>query len=83
MHEGEIPTDERFVGRLVAQARAKSGAEVHLSRFQDITYAEVFDAVGACVSLLHVPRVDLPDVFKRLARGMKPGGVWYASFKCG
>lgn len=68
---------------MVAQARARSGLEVHQMRFQGVTWDEEFDGVWACASLLHVPRVDLPDAFKRLARALKPGGVWYVSFKYG
>lgn len=68
---------------MIAQARARSGAEVHQLRFQDVAFDGEFDAVWACASLLHVPRAELPDVFKRLAWAMKPGGVWYLSFKYG
>ncbi len=42
-----------------------------------------FDGIWACASLLHVPLADLPDVFQRLDRALKPGGVLYASWKSG
>lgn len=42
-----------------------------------------FDGIWCCASLLHVPAAELPDVMRRLADALKPGGVWYVSFKYG
>ncbi|ELN2734835.1 hypothetical protein RZA61_000180 [Pluralibacter gergoviae] len=36
-----------------------------------------------CASLLHVPASGLPEAMHRLAAALKPGGVWYLSFKYG
>ncbi|MDZ7811008.1 MAG: class I SAM-dependent methyltransferase [Arhodomonas sp.] len=59
------------------------GQPVEIMRFQDVAWAERFDGIWACASLLHVPRPELPDVFQRLTRALKPGGVLYISFKYG
>ena len=40
-------------------------------------------ASGQNASLLHVPRVELPDCILRLTRSLKPGGLMYMSFKHG
>jgi SAM-dependent methyltransferase len=68
---------------LAALATQHCGLPVAVRRFQDIDWQSRFDGVWACASLLHVPRDALPDVLRRLARTLKPGGVLYASFKYG
>ncbi|MDE0451120.1 MAG: class I SAM-dependent methyltransferase [Gammaproteobacteria bacterium] len=52
-------------------------------RFQELDEIEEYDGVWASASLLHVPRVELPDCVSRLIRALKPGGVMYMSFKHG
>lgn len=63
---------ERYLGQPVAHMR-----------FQDVPWEGEFDGIWACASLLHVPKNELPQVFGRLGRALKPGGVLYASFKLG
>jgi len=46
-------------------------------------YAEQFDGIWACASLLHVPAAEMDEVFARFGRALRPGGVWYLSFKLG
>lgn len=55
---------------------------LHLS-FYDMDFSEVFDAVWASASLLHVPRGDIKDVINRMLKALKPGGIFYMSFKHG
>lgn len=69
--------------RLAELASAHCGLAVDVRRFQEIDWEERFDGIWACASLLHVPLAELPEVFRRLARALKPGGVLYASFKYG
>jgi SAM-dependent methyltransferase len=68
---------------MAALASEHCGLSVAVRRFQDVDWQGRFDGVWACVSLLHVPRAELPDVLRRLALALKPGGVLYASFKHG
>ena len=68
---------------MVRLAREASGEEVlHLS-FQDINWDGEFDGVWACASLLHVPEAELPEVFRRISRALRLGGLLYCSFKYG
>jgi SAM-dependent methyltransferase len=60
-----------------------TGQMTRFLRFEDMDYVDEFDGIWACASLLHVSRVDLPDVFRRLERALKKGGLLYASFKVG
>lgn len=42
-----------------------------------------FDAIWACASLLHVPRVELEGILKKIRAALKPQGILYLSFKYG
>ena len=68
---------------MVELAREHTGLPVQLMTFADVDWKEEFDGIWCCASLLHVPSVELPDVMRRLADALKPGGVWYVSFKYG
>jgi SAM-dependent methyltransferase len=64
-------------------ATTRLGQSVEVRRFQDLDYEQELDAIWACASLLHVPRRELDDVFRRCTRALRPGGTWYISFKLG
>lgn len=68
---------------MVARATALSGLPVQCLRFEQLTAVEQYDGIWCCASLLHVPADELPEVMAILARALKPGGVWYLSFKLG
>ena len=68
---------------MVELAREHTGLPVQLMTFADVEWKEEFDGIWCCASLLHVPAVELPGVMRRLADALKPGGVWYVSFKYG
>jgi hypothetical protein len=51
--------------------------------FSDVDWKEEFDGIWCCASLLHVPAAELPGVMQKLTGALKPGGVWYVSFKYG
>ena len=60
-----------------------TGVPTRQLRFQEFDETEQYNGVWASASLLHVPRVELPDCLSRLIRSLKPGGVMYMSFKHG
>jgi len=66
---------------MVRAATELTGLPVRLLRFQEMDHHEQFDGIWASASLLHVPRSELNDVFIRLHRALKRGGILYASFK--
>ena len=68
---------------LVTLARHLTGLPVQQTTFADVSETERYDGIWCCASLLHVPRAALPDVMRKLANALKPGGVWYVSFKYG
>ena len=68
---------------LAERAERLIGRPVEVMRFQELTAVEQYDGIWCCASLLHVPEKELPEVMARLAKALKPGGVWYVSFKYG
>lgn len=68
---------------LAERAERLIGRPVEVMRFQELTAVEQYDGIWCCASLLHVPEKELPEVMARLANALKPGGVWYVSFKYG
>ncbi|MBV9045806.1 MAG: class I SAM-dependent methyltransferase [Alphaproteobacteria bacterium] len=68
---------------MVRRASEHTGLTVQHKRFDQVDWRNAFDGIWSCASLLHVQRADLPDAMARLVRALKPGGVWYMSFKYG
>lgn len=68
---------------MVDKARALTGLEVQLKCFDQLEYSERYDGIWTCASLLHVPKSELLESMKALARSLKQGGFWYLSFKYG
>lgn len=68
---------------MVALARQHTGLPVQLMSFSEIDCKAQYDGIWCCASLLHVPSSELPAVMQKLADALKPGGVWYVSFKYG
>ncbi len=60
-----------------------TGQEVKQLFFQDLSEVEAYDGIWACSSILHLPYADLKDVFQKMIRAVKCGGVIYTSFKYG
>lgn len=68
---------------MVGLARQHTGLPVQLMSFSEIDGKAQYDGIWCCASLLHVPSSELPAVMQKLADALKPGGVWYVSFKYG
>lgn len=68
---------------LAAQAAKRLGRPVSVLLFEDLTAETAYDGVWANACLLHVPRRGLPGILARVHRALRPGGVFYASFKAG
>ena len=66
--------------KLVAK---QTGLDVQQKRFEEIESVNHYDGIWCCASLLHVPLLDLPKIMLKLARSLKPCGIWYVSFKHG
>lgn len=68
---------------MVRLATESLGENVFQMRFRDMAFSKEFDGVWACASLLHVPYDELRSVMEKVHASIKPGGIFYASFKYG
>ena len=68
---------------MAAEASRRLGRPVGTLLFHDLDAVEAYDGVWANACLLHVPRNELAQILKRIWRALKPGGIFYASFKAG
>lgn len=64
-------------------ASSYTGIPVRHMYFQDLEAVSRYGGIWACSSILHVPKKDLPEIFRRMERALVPGGVLYVSFKYG
>jgi len=76
-----IPTDGS--PELARQAELRLGRPVGVLLFEDLDDVATYDGVWAHACLLHAPRPALPGIIDRIHRAIRPGGVFYASFKAG
>ena len=64
-------------------ASVYTGIPVKQMLFQELEETEKYDGIWACASILHLRREELPKVFRKMYRALKPGGILYVSFKYG
>ncbi|KQU75378.1 SAM-dependent methyltransferase [Aminobacter sp. DSM 101952] len=76
-----MPTDG--TPEIAAAAAKRLRRPVKVLLFEDIDDQDSYDGVWANACLLHVPRPQLPSIVRRVHAALKPGGVFYASFKAG
>lgn len=76
-----MPTDGS--PELARQAELRLGRSVGVLLFEDLDEVAAYDGVWAHASLLHAPRPALPGIIDRIHRALRPGGIFYASFKAG
>ncbi len=60
-----------------------TGISVRQMLFRDLNEYYKYDGIWACASILHVPKVELPEVFRRMVLALKMDGIIYTSFKYG
>lgn len=76
-----VPTDGS--PELAQQATQRLGREVRVLLFEDLDESAAYDGVWAHACLLHAPRPALPGIIDRIHAALRPGGMFYASFKAG
>ncbi len=76
-----VPTDG--TPEMTGEASKRLGIPVAVLRFEDIDMVATFDGVWANACLLHVPRAELGGILAKIHTALRPGGVFYASFKAG
>ena len=69
--------------KLCRIAREFTGIQVRQMLFQELQEKEKYDGIWACASVLHVPKIELADIFRKMCNAVKVGGIIYTSFKYG
>lgn len=64
-------------------ASETTGTTVRQMMFDELDEVDAFDGIWACASILHLPKAELRDVFKKMVRATKSGGYIYVSFRHG
>lgn len=83
MDAGYIVTASNASVAMCAAASELMGRDVLNDGFAELKAESAFDGIWANASLLHVPRIELPEVFEIAADALRPKGIFYASFKLG
>ena len=60
-----------------------AGIPVKCMLFQNLSEVEKYHGIWACSSILHLPQMELHEVFRRMMIALKPDGYLYTSFKYG
>lgn len=68
---------------LAREAEQRLGRPVQILLFEDIAMEAAYDGIWANACLLHTPRAALPGIVGRIRAALRPGGVFYASYKAG
>ncbi|MGN7294612.1 class I SAM-dependent methyltransferase [Rhizobium sp. SAFR-030] len=76
-----VPTDG--TQEMAEEAARRLGVDVPVLRFADIEAVGTFGGIWANACLLHVPRPELAGILARIHRALRPGGIFYASYKAG
>ena len=57
--------------------------EVEHMKFDDLEDVNVYDAIWACSSILHIEQEKLPNILERMIKALKQNGIIYTAFKKG
>ena len=60
-----------------------TGIPIKQMLFEDLDAVEEYDGIWACASILHVAKVQLPEILQKMTMATKKGGIIYTSFKYG
>ena len=59
------------------------GLDIRLAPFDALAAKAEYDAIYANFSLLHAPKSEMPDHLSRIAKALKPGGLFHIGLKTG
>ncbi len=69
--------------KLCELASDNVGITVRKMLFSELDECDKYDGIWACASILHLSRMELKRVFRKMLRAVKTGGYIYTSFKYG
>ncbi len=83
LQQGYQLTAIDFSPTLAAIAEKKLAHPVKIKPFSEIQEKNLYDGIWANASLLHSPKGQIREIFKRLLDALKNGGLFFMSFKFG
>lgn len=63
--------------------RESFGLDIQVREFESLDAVQTYDGIFANFSLLHAPKSQMPGHLERIARALKPGGVFHIGMKTG
>ncbi len=64
-------------------AEVHTGLDVLQMTYEEMEFDGAFDGVWAYQSLIHIPKEELPGIFKRIAKALEEDGIFFLSMKLG
>ncbi|MCI8949300.1 MAG: methyltransferase domain-containing protein [Lachnospiraceae bacterium] len=64
-------------------AEVHTGLDVLQMTYEEMEFDGAFDGVWAYQSLIHIPKEELPGIFKRVAKALEEDGIFFLSMKLG
>ena len=65
------------------EASRYTGIKIKQMLFEEFNDQNIYDAIWACASILHLSKNDLFHVFHKMNKALKENGIIYTSFKYG
>ncbi len=83
LDHGHQVTAVDAVTEIAEYAEKILGRTVRVMKAEELDEEGRYDGIWACASLVHIPKSRMALIFSRILNGLKPGGIWYMSFKKG
>jgi predicted TPR repeat methyltransferase len=64
-------------------AQIHTGLDVLQMTYEEMEFDGAFDGVWAYNSLIHIPKPELPGIFKRVAKALEEDGIFFLSMRLG
>lgn len=68
---------------LAELAKNEFGLAVQIAPFDALDAIDTYDGIFANFTLLHAPKIEMPDHISRIARALKPDGLFHVGLKTG
>ena len=64
-------------------AEVHTGLDVLQMTYEEMAFDGAFDGVWACGAFVHIPKDEMPEIFRRVARALTEDGIFYLSMRLG
>ena len=64
-------------------AEVHTGLDVLQMTYEEMAFDGAFDGVWACGAFVHIPKDEMPALFRKVARALTEDGIFYLSMRLG